>query len=493
MTDIQNYLAIDLGAESGRVILGKLDSGSLQLEEIHRFANGPVMTPDGIHWDVLRLWSEIKTGIGLAVRKHGGQFSGIGLDTWGVDFGLLDKNGVLLGNPYHYRDSRNDGMLEQAFMRLPRELIFEQTGIQFMQINTLYQLLSMVVSGSPALSSAETLLMMPDLFNYWLTGVKVSEFSIASTSQCYDPRLGGWSKPLLQAMGIPTHIFAPIVQPGTILGTLLPSVAEETGAVAVKVIAPACHDTGSAAAAVPATEQDYAWISSGTWSLMGLDSAVPVITPESLEANLTNEGGVFGSIRLLKNITGLWLVQECRRTWAAHEAELSYDEMTRLAAEAAPLKSLVDPDAPEFGRPGDMPERIREFCRRTAQPIPKSKGEIIRCALESLALKYRSVLGMLESATGRKLEALHIVGGGTRNRLLNQFAANATGLPTITGPVEATAIGNILMQAIAVGQLASLAEARQVVRQSFAVETYQPTDREVWDAAYQRYSAVLMK
>ena len=491
MENFTHFLAVDLGAESGRVILGKLDAGRLQLEEVHRFANGPVSTPDGLHWDALRLWSEIKAGIGMAVHKYGNQIAGIGLDTWGVDFGLLDHNGALLGNPYHYRDSRNDGMLEQAFTRMPRETIFEQTGIQFMQINTLYQLLSMVNSKASALPAAETLLMMPDLFNYWLTGVKASEFSIASTSQCYDPRQGGWSLPVLKAMGIPTHIFTPIVQPGTVLGPLLPEVAKEIGTKNIQVIAPATHDTGSAAVAVPATEKDYAWISSGTWSLMGLDSPVPVITPESLAFNLTNEGGVYGSIRLLKNITGLWLVQECRRTWAARGEEISYDEMTRLAADAAPLKSLVDPDAPEFSRPGDMPERIREFCRRTGQPVPERKGEIIRCALESLALKYRSVLIMLESVTGRHMEALHIVGGGTRNRLLNQFAANSTGLKTITGPVEATAIGNILMQAVALGKIGSLSEGREVVRQSFEVESYQPQDRQAWDDAYQRLTSLL--
>jgi rhamnulokinase len=486
-----HYLAIDLGAESGRVIYGSLEAGRLQLEEVHRFANGPVRTPDGLHWDVLRLWSEIKQGIALAVRKHGQDIAGLGLDTWGVDFGLLDRNGALLGNPYHYRDSRNDGMLEEAFRLMPREQIFEHTGIQFMQINTLFQLLSMVKSGAPALQAADTLLMMPDLFNYWLTGVKVSEFSIVSTSQCYDPRQAGWSQPLLQAMGIPTHIFAPIVQPGTVLGPLLPAVAHETGAGAIQVIAPACHDTGSAVAAVPATESEFAWISSGTWSLMGTDSAIPIITPQSLAFNLTNEGGVNGSIRLLKNITGLWLVQECRRTWAAQGEELSYAELTDLADLAAPLRSLIDPDAPEFASPTDMPERIRAYCSRTAQPVPESKGEIIRCALESLALSYRNVLAMLESVTGRHMQALHIMGGGTRNRLLNQFAANATGLKVITGPVEATAIGNILMQAIALGHLASLVEARQVVCQSFDVETYQPQDRQVWDLAYRRFTDIM--
>lgn len=492
MAESTHYLAIDLGAESGRVILGTLVSGRLQLEEVHRFANGPVQTFDGIHWDVLHLWSEIKQGIALAVRKHGKQIDGIGLDTWGVDFGLLDRNGALLGNPYHYRDSRNDGMLEEAFRRLTREQIFERTGIQFMQINTLYQLLSMVKSGAAELQAAETLLMMPDLFNYWLAGVKVSEFSNVTTSQCYDPRQGGWSLSLLHELGIPSHIFAPIVQPGTVLGPLLPSVAEETGAGAVNVIAPACHDTGSAVVAVPAMENEYAWISSGTWSLMGTDSSVPVITPESLKFNLTNEGGVYGSIRLLKNITGLWLVQECRRIWAAQGEELSYGELTDLAAQTASLRSLVDPDFLEFSHPGDMPERIRAFCHRTGQLVPESKGEIIRCALESLALKYRSVLGMLESVTGRHMEALHIVGGGTRNRLLNQFAANATGLRTITGPVEATAIGNILMQAIALGHIESLSAGRQVVRQSFEVETYQPQDQQVWDEAYQRFTAILL-
>lgn len=493
MAESTYYLAIDLGAESGRVILGTLESGRLQLEEVHRFANGPVRTPDGIHWDVLRLWSEIKQGITLAVRKHGKQIAGIGLDTWGVDFCLLDQHGVLLGNPYHYRDSRNDGMLEEAFRRLPREQIFEHTGVQFMQINTLYQLLSMAVSQSAALSSAETLLMMPDLFNYWLTGVKVSEFSVATTSQCFDPRLGNWSQPLLQALGIPTQIFAPIVQPGTVLGPLLPAVAEETGADGIKVIVPACHDTGSAVVAVPveAGSLDYAWISSGTWSLMGTDSAIPVISPESLNFNLTNEGGVFGSTRLLKNISGLWLVQESRRTWAAQGDELSYSTLAELAAQAAPLRSLVDPDSPDFSQPGNMPERIRAFCRRTGQPVPESQGEVIRCALESLALKYRSVLEMLESVTGRHMETLHIMGGGTRNRLLNQFAANATGLPTITGPVEATAIGNILMQAIALGHLDDLSTARQVVRQSFDVETYQPQDRQAWDEAYRRFNLIL--
>ncbi len=487
------YLAIDLGAESGRVILGTLENGRLQLEEVHRFANNPVTTPDGLHWDVLRLWSEIKVGITLAIRKHSQNIVGIGVDTWGVDFGLLDKNGGLLGNPFHYRDSRNDGMVEEAFLRISREQIFENTGIQFMQINTLYQLFSMVKNSAETLQAADKLLMIPDLFNYWLTGIKVSEFSIATTSQCYDPRLGGWSQPVLNALGIPANIFAPIVQPGTLLGPLLPALAHEIGASSISVIAPACHDTGSAVAAIPSAQdsKDYAWISSGTWSLMGTDSSAPVITPESLKCNLTNEGGVFGSIRLLKNITGLWLVQECRRTWASQGDELSYGDLTDLAAQASPLRSLIDPDAPEFSHPGDMPDRIRAFCRRTSQPVPETRGEIIRCALESLAMKYRSVLEMLEKVTGRSMQVLHIVGGGTKNRLLNQFAANGTGLRVVTGPVEATAIGNILMQAIALGHIDSLESSRQVVRQSFEVETYQPQEREAWNEAYQRYQTVV--
>jgi rhamnulokinase len=501
MSSQHNFLAFDLGAESGRVVLGQFDGERLRLSEVHRFPNGPVRLPDGggtgyrLHWDVLRLWTEIKRGLALAVQKHGADLAGVGLDTWGVDFGLLDRDGALISNPYHYRDSRTDGMLDEAFRRVPREEIFRQTGIQFMQLNSLYQLLSMVVGRSPALDIAETFLTMPDLFNYWLTGRKVCEFSIATTTQCYDPRRGGWAMSLLERLGIPTRIFPEIVPPGTVLGELSPSVAKEVGLSGLPVIAPACHDTGCAVAAVPAEGTDFVYISSGTWSLMGAELPAPVINEQSLAFDFTNEGGVGGTFRFLKNIAGLWLVQECRRTWARAASltgeELSYDDLTQMAAQATPLQSVVDPDYGEFLKPGDMPARIRTFCEMTDQPVPQSKGAIIRCALESLALKYRWVLERLEAILGHRLEPIHIVGGGTQNRLLNQFAADATGRQVVTGPIEATAAGNVITQAMALGHIGSLEEGRRIVRNSFDVATYEPAGEAEWNEAYGRFLAMM--
>ena len=491
MSNQLEFLALDLGAESGRAVLGQFDGERLRLSEVHRFPNGPVRLPDGLHWDVLRLWTEIKRGLALAVQKHGADLAGVGLDTWGVDFGLLDRDGALVSNPYHYRDSRTDGMLDEAFRRVPREEIFEQTGIQFMPLNSLYQLLAMVVGRSPALDIAETFLTMPDLFNYWLTGRKVCEFSIATTTQCYDPRQGDWARPLLEKMGIPTYIFPEIVPPGTILGQLLPAVAEEVGVNNLPVIAPACHDTGCAVAAVPAEGADFVYISSGTWSLMGAELPEPVINEQSLAFDFTNEGGVGGTFRFLKNIAGLWLVQECRRTWARQGEEFSYDELTQMAAQATPLQSVVDPDHSDFLKPGDMPARIRTFCQMTDQPVPQSKGAVVRCALESLALKYRWVLERLEKILGRRLEPIHIVGGGTQNRLLNQFAADATGRRVVTGPIEATAAGNVIVQMMALGHIGSLEEGRRIVRNSFDVVSYEPTAGAEWDEAYGRFLTMM--
>ncbi len=481
-----SYLAIDLGAESGRAILATLDGEHLSLTEVHRFPNGPVRLPDGLHWDILRLWSEIKTAISIVVHKHHAQLAGIGIDTWGVDYGLLDRTGALIGNPYHYRDSRTDGLVEASFQRLPRERIFDLTGIQFMQLNTLYQLFAQVVQHSPALQAAETFLTTPDLLNYWLTGRKVCEFTMATTTQCYNPRACAWSNPLLEALSIPAHIFPEVVQPGTVLGAVLPDIAEETGCGAVPVIAPACHDTGSAVAAVPATDNNFAWISSGTWSIMGAEASDPIVNAQSLKYNFTNEGGVNGTWRFSKNIMGLWLVQECRRTWARAGEELSYAEITRLAAEAEPFRAIIDVDADEFFQPGDMPARIQKYCARTGQPVPETKGAIIRCALESLALKYRWVLDRLEEMLGDRLEPIHIIGGGTQNRLLNQLTADASNRSVIAGPIEATAIGNVLMQAVALGHLTSVDEARAVVRYSFQPETYVPQPAAGWDVAYQK-------
>lgn len=494
MSHSLNFLAIDLGAESGRAMLARFDGQRLQLSEIHRFSNGPVYLPDGMHWDVLRLWTEIKQGMALAAREVGGDLAGVGLDTWGVDFGLLDRNGALVSNPYHYRDSRTDGMLDEAFRRVPREEIFERTGIQFMPLNSLIQLLSMVVHGSPSLDIAQTFLTMPDLFNYWLTGQAVNEFSNATTTQCYDPRQGGWAKSLLSSLGIPTHIFPEIVPPGTVLGELLPGVAEEVGlqpGAGLSVIAPACHDTGSAVAAIPAEGPGFAWISSGTWSVMGAELPDPIINQQSLAFNFTNEGGVCDTFRFSKNIMGLWLVQECRRTWARQGQEFSYDDLTRLAAEADPFQAVIDPDHGDFLKPGDMPARIRAFCQMTEQPIPQSEGATIRCVLEGIALKYRWVLERIEEMLGHRLEPLHIVGGGTQNQLLSQLTADAIGRPVVTGPIEATASGNFLMQALALGHIASLEEGREVIRNSFDVSTYQPASRPEWDEAYARLLSIL--
>jgi rhamnulokinase len=481
----KHYLALDLGAESGRAIGGAISADKLSLLEIHRFVNQPIRKPSGLHWDVANLWNEIKKSIKLSAQKM--PMESIGLDTWGVDFALLDKDGVLLGDPYHYRDIRTDGMLEAAFAHISREEIFAQTGIQFMQINTLYQLLAMVIKNDPQLGSAQTFLTIPDLFNYWLSGRVTCEFSNATTTQCFDPHTRAWAIPLLKSLGIPTHIFPAVCEPGTFLGALLPQVAAETGSGSIRVVAPACHDTGSAVVAVPAENEDFAWLSSGTWSILGAEVRQPVLSEKALAYNFTNEGGVFGTWRLSKNITGLWLVQECKREWG-----LSYDELTRRAAKAKPFIAVIDPDSSVFLHPGNMPEKIRKFCVDTGQTVPKTEGEIIRVALESLALKYRFVLERLEELAGKHLEPLHIFGGGTKNRLLNQFSADATGRTVVAGPVEATAIGNILMQAITLGELGSLQDARRLVRRSFGIEEYHPEDGNAWESVYQKLKSVLL-
>ena len=476
-----HYLAVDLGADSGRTIAGTIENSRLTLTETHRFTNGPVRLNDGIHWDVLKLWSDIKTGMGISSSKFNHQFESLGLDAWGVDFALLDKNNSLLSNPFHYRDARTDGMLEEAFKIIPREEIFSKTGIQFMQINTLYQLLAMVREKSPLLDAARTLVTIPDLFNFWLTGELTTEFTNATTTQCFDPVTRGWAIPLLERLNIPEHLFLPISEPGTILGRLAPKDIQLSENKTPLVVLPACHDTGSAVVAVPAKNEDFVWLSSGTWSIMGVETGAPYVDERALAYNLTNEGGVFGRWRLSKNITGLWLVQECKREW-----NVSYEEITRMAAEACPFLAVIDPDAEAFLHLGSMPQKIQGFCAERNQSVPQTRGEIVRVALESLALKYRLVLERLETLTGKHLTPLHIFGGGTKNRLLSQFTADCLGRPVVTGPVEATAIGNILMQAIALGHLGSLAEARALVRNSFDVETFLPGESTGWDDAFQK-------
>lgn len=486
MTKAMNLLAFDLGAESGRSILGQFDGHKIKLSEISRFINQPIPLPDGLHWDILNLWTEIRRGIGLAVKETGGSLSGIGIDTWGVDFGLLDRNGALLGNPYHYRDGRTDGMMEAVFQKIPKEQIYAQTGIQFLQLNTLFQLYSMVLSKSPQLAVAETFLTIPDLLNYWLTGRKVCEFSNATTTQCFDTVRRVWAAPLLDQLGIPTAIFPDIVSPGTILGNLRSAVSEETGGQSLPVIAPACHDTGSAVAAVPAVGKDFAWISSGTWSIMGYESPDAVVNNQALAGGLTNEGGVNGTYRLSKNIMGLWPVQESRRTWARQGTQYSYDDLTRMAGEAEGLRSIIDPDHNDFLKPGDMPARIQEYCQRTGQPIPETPGQVVRCALEGVALKYRWTLEQIENLLGKRLDPIHIVGGGTQNKLLSQFAADATGRTVVTGPIEATATGNLLVQAVALGEIQSIEQAREIVRRSFEVHYFEPdpSSQAAWQDAY---------
>ncbi len=486
---MSKLLAFDLGAESGRAIIGRFDGERLTLEELHRFANGPVQLFDRLYWNPLALFTEMKEGLSLFAREHGKDLDAVGIDTWGVDFALLGPDDALLDNPRNYRDPRTDGMLEEAFSHLSREEIFAYTGVQFMKLNTLYQLLSL--RDSKLLESTQTMLMMADLFNFYFTGTKVCEFSNATTTQFYDPRQSAWSTKLLESLDLPTHFLPEIVQPGTRVGTLLPSIATATGLGAVPVIAPATHDTGSAVAAVPATTRDYAYISSGTWSLMGVELDAPLINDQALRYNFTNEGGVGPTYRFLKNIMGLWLVQECRRTWE-HEGQVrSYDTLTAMAREAEPFTALLDPDEECFLAPGGMPARIRTYCQETDQTIPVDEGQIIRIVLESLALKYRYVLESLETILGRRLESIHIVGGGIQNRLLCQFTASATGRPVIAGPLEATAIGNLMLQLIGLGQLTSLAEAREVVRRSFESEIYEPESETDWDAAYNRFRQFL--
>ena len=481
------FAAVDLGAESGRVILGTLKENRLHIQEGHRFRTGGVHLGGHFYWDFLRLWSEIKTGLSHASTQSDGKLRSIALDTWGVDFGLLDRKGDLIGNPFHYRDVRTQGMPEAVFERVSRETVYAQTGIQIMALNSLYQLFAMVQADSPALSIAKTFLNMPDLFNYFLTGVMANEFTISSTTQCYNPVSKDWAFDLLAALDIPSYIFGEIVNPGTVLGPPQHALRDELGLQDVSVIAGAGHDTASAVAAVPATSQDYIYLSSGTWSLMGVELDEPLITAETLRENITNEGGVENRTRFLKNIGGLWLMQECRRHWSGNDFALSYDQLTQMAADAAAFKSLINPDDGCFLAPADMVSEIQSFCQKTGQSIPETKGEIVRCILESLALTYRSVSDQIDTLTGTDYPTIHIIGGGSQNKLLNQMTANATQKTVVSGPVEATAIGNILIQAMAMGEFNSLAEGREIVRNSFDVEIYEPRDSDRWAEAYQRY------
>jgi rhamnulokinase len=478
------YLAVDLGAESGRVMAGIWNGKKIRLEEIHRFPNGPVVLAETIRWDILRLWAEIQNGLALAAKKFGRKIVSAGVDTWGVDFVLLNKQNEILGQPYHYRDARTRGALNRTSKKVPRTEIFAKTGLQFMEHNTLYQLLAWQAHSPAILDAADCLLFMPDFLHWAMCGVKKAEFTIASTSQFLHPTRRNWSLPLLKRLGLPTHFLPKIVPPGTMLGTIRKSLAERTGLVGVKVVAPPAHDTASAVAGVPTANMgkaNWAYISSGTWSLMGVEVNKPALSRRALELDMTNEGGIDGTYRLLKNIMGLWFVQQCKRSFEAAGKKYDYAQLAELAVRAKPLRSLVNLNAPRFLNPPDMPRAIQDFCRETKQRVPKTDGELIRCCYESLALKYREVLGSLEELTGERIEVIHIVGGGSLNKILSQFAADACQRPVITGPVEATALGNLLTQARTDGEVGSLAEMREIVRTSNATHRYEPAA--AWDGA----------
>jgi rhamnulokinase len=494
----QIYLGVDLGAESGRVIAGCWDGRRMRLEELHRFPNGPVAIADTLRWDILRLWSEIQTGLTLAGRRFGKAVVSVGVDTWGVDFALLSKSGELLGQPYNYRDPRTRGMVEQACQRVPRQEIFAATGVQFMELNTLYQLLALQQNSPELLAAAETLLTTPDYLNWCLSGARVSEFSIATTTQCFSPAKRDWAFDLLGKFNLPARIFPEIVTPGTRIGSLHQSLGERTGLGSIQVIAPAEHDTGSAVAAVPTAhtgKANWAYLSSGTWSLLGVEVKEAQLSPRTLELNMTNEGGVDSTFRLLKNIMGLWLVQQCKRAFEARGRSWDYAELVRVASEAPALRSLVDPNDERFLNPTDMPAAIQGYCKETGQPVPESEGALVRCALESLALKYQSVIGSLEELTGQKIEVIHVVGGGSQNNLLNQFTADACNRPVLAGPIEATVLGNVLVQARAAGEIQNLTDLRAIVRTSSDMREFMPDSGAsgAWEEACYRFSELVAR
>jgi len=484
----RNFLAFDLGAESGRAVLGTVKDGQLAIREVRRFSNGPISIAGRLHWDVPRLLDEMKRALKEAPGSY--RLESIGVDTWGVDFGFVGRSGEMLGLPYSYRDPGIQTAMEDYFDLVPREKLYDLTGIQFMAFNSLFQLFSLVRGGSPLLGTASDLLFMPDLFNYIFTGRKTAEATIASTSGFLNPRTRAWEKGLLEVMGVSPEILQKILQPGTVIGPIEKRLGEEMRLEGMPVTATAGHDTAAAVAAVPAEGGDWAYISSGTWSLVGVEVPEPVITSESREANFTNEGGVGGRIRFLKNVAGLWLLQQCRKSWEK-ERKWTYGELM-TAAEAAPsLGALIDPDSPDFLNPPDMPKAIASFCLKTDQTPPDTIAAYTRCILESLALKCRHVLGELERIRKRPLQTIHIIGGGCQNALLCHLTADAAGLPVVAGPAEATSAGNILVQAMADGYVRDLEEVRQITRRSFVLKTYEPRPSAFWDEAYRRFRLLI--
>lgn len=487
MPKTKYYIAIDLGAESGRVMLGSVTSEKLTLKEVHRFGNGPTTQNGSIHWDFGTLMGEIKAGLGKAIKESPDEPAGIAVDSWGVDYGLIGQDGKLLENPYHYRDSRTDDMLAKAFELMDKREIYDNTGIQFMQLNTIYQLLAGRLANPEAMGRAKKLIFIADLVAYHLCDEIFSEYSLASTSQLLDMRTGQWSKAIFEKLNLPLEIMPDIVSPGTIVGKLTDAIAKEFSCGRIPVIAAGSHDTACAVAAVPTQGGNWAYLSSGTWSLIGAEIPGAVINDATFEYQFTNEGGVRSTIRLLKNIMGLWLIQECRRYWQDGGVDLSYSQMAKMAKEATPFACTISPDYSEFLSPGKMPEKINRYLSETSQPEISDKGQMLRVILESLALTYRRVMDNLEEVTGMNVDVLHIVGGGIQNELLCQFTANAVGKKVIAGPIEATASGNIIMQAIATGQINSVTAGRELIRNSIDLKTYTPEDTQKWEEQYRKF------
>ncbi|MDP4117715.1 MAG: rhamnulokinase family protein [Bacillota bacterium] len=491
MAEKTKVLAFDFGASSGRGMLFEFDGEKISMEEIHRFSNDPVIVNGSMYWDFLRLFFEIKQGILKCVNGGHDDIKAIGIDTWGVDYGLFDKNGKMLGNPYHYRDKRTEGMIQKACGIAGKNYIYEKTGIQFVPFNSLYQMMASIEEKDPTIEAAEKVLFAPDIFNYFLTGVMKNEYTMASTTQLLDPGTKEWSYELMEKFGIPKKIFGEIVMPGTVIGNLSDEICEELGCPKVPVIAVGAHDTASAVASVPVTEgDDYVYISSGTWALLGVENDKPIINETSMKFNFTNEGGVEGKIRFLRNIMGLWIIQESRRQWQREGKNYSFDDLEKQAWTAKPFESLIDPDYSDFGTPGNMPKKIREFCKRTGQTVPETAGDVIRCAAQSLALKIAMSVDGMEETLGRKINTIHMVGGGIKDKMVCQFAANASGRTVVAGPVEATSTGNAIVQFMALGKIENLNSARKIIKDSFPVSIYEPQDRKDWEDAYEKFKTI---
>lgn len=484
-------LASDLGASNGRSVLGQFDGQKVTVEEIHRFPNYPVRAAGRLYWDVLRLLHEIKTGLSKSVRLHG-NIDSMAVDTWGSDFGLLDEKGRLLSNPYHYRDSYTYGMLEKVLDIIPMEELYDKVGAEMSEQSTLFMLYSLAQHGNhPQFQLTKKILMMPDLFNYFLSGEMATEYTIASTSRLIGAQSRNWLFDIIDKLNIPKDIFTDIISPGTVLGNLSSDLVNELGCNNLKVIATASHDTASAVAAIPAQDSDLIYISSGTWSVVGIEAEQPIITKRTLENSLINEGGVCGKITFLKNVMGLWFVEECRRDWDMRGESISYGEMDEMVTKAPLFESFINTGHSSLVWPGDMPNRIVKFCSSTDQTVPAGKGEIINTINQSLAMEYKRTIINIEEICGRSFSKIFIVGGGVKNKILCQYTANATGKEVVAGYPETVCVGNILTQAMALGEIKNLSELRQIAKDSFPLEYYKPKDTEAWDSAYEKYLKII--